>query len=174
VNGLLWPPAGFWWVTSTVPPPASPRPPLSQVEHAFRWRDQLRFRLLRARLDLAGGEAEAARAGAQSLVEDAVSLGAGRCEVQARLVAAAAVAAGGAHRRPSRASDPFLAEVEQLLGRAAEVAGTESWWITGEVAHAFGITAWTELARQRVAELATRAGPYRDTLAAAAKRRGLG
>ncbi len=67
--------------------------PLSEVEHAFRWRHQLRFRLLQGRLDLAGGDAEGAWAGAKALVGDAVARGAGRCEVQARLIAAEAGAA---------------------------------------------------------------------------------
>jgi DNA-binding SARP family transcriptional activator/tetratricopeptide (TPR) repeat protein len=160
--------------------------PLSQVEHAFRWRHQLRFRLLRARLDLATGDAGAARAGAEALVADAVAVGAGRCEVQARLVAAVAAGtatagegarvAGGAGGAwgDGPAAPANLAEVHGLLERLGRVAGIESWWITADVARAFGIAAWADLARRRVAELLPRAGPYREALARAAERRGLG
>ena len=61
-----------------------------------------------------------------------------------------------------------------MLKRLGRIAGIESWWITADVARAFGITAWAELARRRVAELLPRAGRYRDTLAHAAEVRGLG
>jgi len=143
--------------------------PLSKVEHAFRWRHQLRWRLLKARLDLADGHTESAWAGAEALVADTVALGAGRCEVQARLVAAAAAA-----RSAGDVAPPNRAEVQRLLERLGRVAGIESWWITADVAQALGVAAWADLARRRVAELLPRAGPYRDALVRAAESRALG
>ncbi|MGH3572090.1 MAG: hypothetical protein ACRDUW_09715, partial [Pseudonocardiaceae bacterium] len=134
---------------------------LAEVEHAFRWRHQLRGRLVRARLDLALGDAEAALTGAESLA--AAALGAPRYQAQARLVAATA-----AHRVGSAVD---LNEVGWLLSRLDEVAGLEAWWITGEVAAAFGVGAWEDLARRRVGELRTRAGGYTGALEREATRR---
>lgn len=145
--------------------------PLSKADHAFRWRHQLRFRLLRSRLDLAAGDAEAALAGAESLVADTVERGAGRCEVQARLVVATAAAVLA---RAGQVAPPDQAEVQHLLERLVRVAGIEAWWITADVAQAFRNDAWADLARRRVADLLLRAGPYRDALARVAERRGLG
>src|SRR5450432_357873 len=44
--------------------------PLADVEHAFRWRHQLRGRLLRARLDLATGSSQPALAAAMTLADE--------------------------------------------------------------------------------------------------------
>ncbi len=129
---------------------------LGEVEHAFRWRHQLRGRVLRARLDLALGEDEAARAGAESLVAEAANLGVPRYEVQARLLAAVAAHLAGAA--------PDLDEVGMLLVRLDEVAGLEAWWITADVARVFGVDAWEDLAGRRVAALAERSGPYKAAL----------
>ena len=136
---------------------------LGEVEHAFRWRHQLRSRLVRARLDLARGDAEAALTGAESLAADAATLGAPRYHGQARLVAATA-----AHRAGGVVD---LDEVGRLLLRLDEVAGLEAWWITGEVAAAFGVGEWEDLARRRVGELRTRAGGYSGALEREATRR---
>lgn len=129
---------------------------LGDVEHAFRWRHQLRGRLLRARLDLALGRTDVALAGAEHLAADAASLGTPRYEVQARLVAATA-----AHRA-ERVVD--LDQVDGLLSRLGEVAGLEGWWITAATARAFGVGAWEDLARRRVAALAMHAGGYASAL----------
>jgi hypothetical protein len=64
-----------------------------------------------------------------------------------------------------------LNEVGQLLLRLDEVAGLEAWWITGEVAAAFGVDEWEDLARRRVSELRTRAGGYTGALEREARRR---
>jgi DNA-binding SARP family transcriptional activator/tetratricopeptide (TPR) repeat protein len=138
----------------------------SEVEHAFRWRHQLRSRLLRARLDLAAGDPSAALSRAEALIVDTVAIGAARCEVQARLVAAMATATAAAGGPPAD-----RAEVQGLLDRLALVAGIESWWLTADVAAAFGVDAWADLARRRVATLLPRADRYRDALARAADRR---
>jgi tetratricopeptide (TPR) repeat protein len=125
---------------------------LGDVEHAFRWRHQLRGRLVRARLEFALGDYEAARASAGSLAVDSAGLGASRYEVQARLVVAMAAQRAG--------SPTDMDEVDRSLLKLEEVAGLESWWITAEVVEVFGVDAWKELARCRAAALSHRAGPY--------------
>lgn len=129
---------------------------LGAVEHAFRWRHQLRGCLLRARLEFAVGEHEAALVGAESLADDAANLGARRYEVQARLVAAMAA------QRLGAAAD--MDEVGKLLVRLDEVAGLEAWWVTAEVAGVFEVDAWADLAARRVSELGRRAGRYAGAL----------
>jgi DNA-binding SARP family transcriptional activator len=134
--------------------------PFAEAEHAFRWRHVLRGRLIRARLNLALGEGEAALAGAESLATDAAVLGVSRYEVQARLVAAMAA------QRTGAATDPD--EVGQLLSRLDDVASLEGWWITAEVAQVFGIHDWEQLAQRRVGTLRKRAGRYAVALDRAA------
>jgi hypothetical protein len=136
---------------------------LLAVDHAFRWRHELRGRLLRARLDLARDDPESARAGAEGLVHDAGRLGIPRYVVQAKLVAATA-----AHRAGDRVDRP---EVDRLLGDLPGVAGLESWWITADIARAFDSGQWEGLARQRVADLHATAGVYAPSLVRAARRR---
>jgi DNA-binding SARP family transcriptional activator len=132
-------------------------------DHAFRWRHELRGRLLTARLDLARGDPEVARVGAEALVTDATARGIPRYRVQAQLVAAMAA------RQYGRTVDPI--EVDRLLGELDEVAGLESWWITADVAKAFGVGRWEELARRRVGDLQAHAGRYAASLERAAARR---
>jgi hypothetical protein len=137
--------------------------PFAEVEHAFRWRHQLRGRLLRARLDLAEGASDVARDGAESLAADASALGATRYAVQGGLIAAVSAS----HARAAVDLDG----VGGLLVRLDEVAGLEGWWITAEVAQVFGVHEWEQLAEHRVSALHRRAGPYGETLARAAARR---
>ena len=134
--------------------------PLAELEHAFRWRHVLRGRLLRARLDLAGGEFGAAQVGAASLADDAAALGVPRYELQALLVAAMA-----SHRSGVSVD---LDELGRQLARLDDVAALEGWWITAQVAQVFGIGAWEQLAHRRVAALGSRAGPYAADLDRAA------
>ena len=137
--------------------------PLADVEHSFRWRHELRGRLVGARLDLARGDAESALARAGSLAADAAALGAPRYEVQARLTAATAAHRGGAGFD--------VDDVGRQLRRLDEVAGLEGWWITGEVAREFGVREWEDLAHRRARALRSRAGAYADVLERAAVRR---
>ena len=127
--------------------------PLTEVEHAFRWRHQLRGRLIRARLNQATGDFDGALAGAESLATDAALLGTPRYEIQARLVAAMSSHQVGA--------TPDLETVAELLAHLDEVAGLEGWWITAEVARVFGVQEWEELAGRRVVSLRRRAGGSR-------------
>ena len=132
-------------------------------DHAFRWRHELRGRLLRARLDLARGDPEAARVAAEGLVADAAARGVPRYRVQAQLVAATAARQGG------RTVDHH--GVDRLLAELDQVAGLESWWITADVARAFGVDEWERLARRRVVALQAHAGRYGASLERAAARR---
>jgi DNA-binding SARP family transcriptional activator/tetratricopeptide (TPR) repeat protein len=136
---------------------------LADVEHAFRWRHQLRERLLRARLELAGGEATAAFERAESLAADAASLGVTRYEVQARLVAATAA------WRPGATAD--LDAIGGLLDRLDQVAGLEGWWLTAEIGRRFDVGAWQDQAAGRVAALQKRAGRYGVSLERFARQR---
>jgi DNA-binding SARP family transcriptional activator/tetratricopeptide (TPR) repeat protein len=135
---------------------------LGDTEHAFRWRHQLRGRLIRARVEFARGDYEVARGSAEDLAVDAATLGASRYEIQARLVGVMAT-----HRAGS-ASD--MDEVNRLLLSLDLVAGLESWWITGEAAEVFNVDAWQDLAARRVATLSRRAGPYVAALESSAAR----
>ena len=130
--------------------------PFTEVEHAFRWRHQLRGRLIRARLDMETRDFGAALAGAESLATDAALLGTPRYEVQARLVAAMSAHHVGAA--------PDLELVGRLLTRLGEVAGLEGWRITAEAARVFEVHEWEELAGRRVRSLRRRAGDYAEAL----------
>lgn len=133
---------------------------LGGADHAFRWRHQMRGRLLRARLDLARGEVGSAVRGAGALAADAARLGSPRYEVQARLVVAT-----GARRLREKVD---MEEVDALLARLDALAGVEAWWLTAEVAGAFGVDRWRDLAKRRVVALGERAGPYRERFLRAA------
>ncbi len=136
---------------------------LAKTEHAFRWRQQLRARLLQARCDLARGDTASASEQAASLARVAFDLGVPRYGVQAGLVHAVAEARAG------RTVDRN--EVDRLLHRLKDVAGLEAWWITADIARVFDEPKWDALARARVAELMARAGPHARSLEAAARRR---
>ncbi len=136
--------------------------PLTGVEHAFRWRHEIRGRLIRARLDRATGDFHGALAGAESVAVDAALLGTPRYEVQARLVAAMSAHHVGV------AQD--LETVAGLLIRLDEVAGLEGWWITAEVARVFEVHEWEVLAGRRVRSLRRQAGDHAGSLDRAASR----
>jgi DNA-binding SARP family transcriptional activator len=136
--------------------------PFTEIEHAFRWRHQLRGRLIRARLDWSTRNFGAALAGAESLAADAALLGTPRYEIQARLLAAMS-----GHLVDGRTG---LELVAGLLARLDEVAALEGWWITAEVARVFGVPEWEDWAGRRVRTLRRRAGGYAAALDRAATR----
>jgi hypothetical protein len=136
---------------------------LLDVEHAFRWRHGLRGRLLAARLDLARGDHASALAVADGLAIDATRLGVPRYVVQAKLVSAIAAQRGG-EAWPRETVGTLLAQLDEL-------AGLEAWWITAEVARAYGVPQWEALAAQRTATLQAQAGDYAASLAQAAATR---
>lgn len=133
------------------------------VEHAFRWRTDLRRQLLQGRLALDVDAPEEAGALARTVVDEAHRIGAVRYEVQADLVLMVA------HHRQGARIDAD--QVERRLGELAHVAGLESWWITADVATALDSSRWKGLARQRATTLIDGAGDHRASLAAAADRR---
>ena len=136
---------------------------LEDQEHAFRWRHQLRRRLLEARHDLLTSDLEAAAAGAACLADDAAALGVPRHELQARLVGTMA---------RHRAGLPCDREdVDVWLRGLDRVAGMEAWWLTAEVAECFGEARWKALAVQRASDLASAAGPFAPSLGRAAAAR---
>jgi hypothetical protein len=135
---------------------------LGASEHAFRWRHQLRTRLLGARCDLATDDAATAAEEATALAQAARDLGVPRYEVQANLVRTMAEERIGV--RVDRA------EVDRLLAQLDDLAGLEAWWITAETARVFREPTWEALARARVAALVKRAGPYAGSLERAARR----
>jgi len=136
---------------------------LEDEEHAFRWRHQLRRRLLQSRLDLVRSDFDAAASGADLLADDAVALGVPRHEVQARLLAAMA------RHRSGLPCDPE--DVDCLLRGLDRVAGVEAWWLTAEVAACFGQVRWRKLATQRASDLVSVAGPFAPSLRSAAAAR---
>ena len=74
--------------------------------------------------------------------------------------------------RRARAAGPSISHgVDRLLGELDQVAGLESWWITADVAQAFGVDEWEQLARRRVVALQAHAGRYAASLERAAARR---
>ncbi|HXP33544.1 MAG TPA: BTAD domain-containing putative transcriptional regulator [Acidimicrobiales bacterium] len=133
---------------------------LEAEEHAFRWRHQLRRRLLQVRHDLVTSDLEAAVADAAGLARDAAALGAPRHELQARLLGAMARHQAGLRCAPE--------EVDALLLGLDRLAGLESWWLTAEVAECFAVARWRALAAQRAADLASSAGPFASSLRRAA------
>ena len=135
---------------------------LGTPEHAFRWRHQLRTRLLGARCDLAADQAAQAAEDATDLAQAARELDVPRYEIQARIVGAIA------HQRIGVGVDRD--EVDRWLQRLDVLAGLEAWWITAETARAFAEPKWETLARARVAGLVRQAGPYSGSLERAAHR----
>jgi tetratricopeptide (TPR) repeat protein len=133
---------------------------LEDEDHAFRWRHQLRRRLLQARHDLATSDHESAVAATDTLAADAAMLGVPRHEVQARLLGAVA------RHRADLPCD--REEVEAMLLRLDGLAGLEAWWITAEVARSFAVPSWVTLAARRVTDLAAAAGPLAPSLRRAA------
>jgi tetratricopeptide (TPR) repeat protein len=131
--------------------------PYHDMGHPMRWRHALRGRLLRAHLDLLGGEdRDRAAEGAQGVVEWARDRGVERYEVLGGLVA---VMAGA---RPTT-------DLDDLVGRLPVVAGTEAWWWLARLHEVTGDRRWQAAAERSVADLLPRAGDHRDALATFAR-----
>jgi hypothetical protein len=136
--------------------------PLQAEEHAFRWRHVLRAGLLTARAANASGEAQAAVTDAMAVDAHAVSIGVERYSVAARLIAATArLALGEAVDRDG---------VDRLIGALDRVAAPEAWWMTAELAAAFGEDRWWALAESRLAAWTAQSGARRDEATKAAAR----
>ena len=125
-------------------------------DYSFRWRADLRARLLAGRVALAGGDVDGALGAAEDIHRRAAALDVDRYAVQADLLAALARAAAG------DGGDP--AALDPLVRRLGAVAPLEAWWLTAELADAFDADPWRRLAADRAAALVGNAGPYADTL----------
>jgi DNA-binding SARP family transcriptional activator/tetratricopeptide (TPR) repeat protein len=128
--------------------------------HVMRWRFELRRDLNLGRLALSAGDPATAEQHAREVLEHARRVGVARFEVQAGLLLAQAAHGQG------RQVD--LADLERLVTALPIVAPLESWWQLAELSRGFGVDAWSRLAAERVATLATEAGEWADQLRAAA------
>ncbi|HEY2703271.1 MAG TPA: hypothetical protein VGL20_06235, partial [Candidatus Dormibacteraeota bacterium] len=127
--------------------------PFGDVEHAYRWRHRIRRRLLEARLCLLGGDAPAAEAMLEELEREAVSRGARRYLLQARLLLAVA--------RRAQGIPVDLAALAPEREALAAAGGLDGWRLAAEVAAAFDAAAWRDAARRLCAGLAGHAGSRR-------------
>jgi DNA-binding SARP family transcriptional activator len=125
--------------------------PLQQLDHANRWRHELRYWLLRGRIAHARNRTEEAIALARRVHGAADNMGAARYADLAKLLEISAAATLGER------NDPRLAVV---LKRLPEHSGLEAWWLTAAVAAASNDPAVHVLAEVIAARLATHAGPY--------------
>jgi hypothetical protein len=129
--------------------------PLQELRHANRWRHELRYRLLRARLAMAFGRAEEAYTSANRVSRDAREIGALRYADLAFLMELQAAAALG------MAVD--YEATEAILQRLLAHSGLEAWWLTAEVATTFNVDRFWTLAEAFADRSAERAGDYADT-----------
>jgi tetratricopeptide (TPR) repeat protein len=136
---------------------------VQHLPHSLRWRHRLRARLLRARVAMSDGAWDVAEAEASGAVEAATELHA------VRQLALAEVLVAEIRFRRGDAVDH--AAVEGVLERLPRLAGLEAWWITADLADAANVDAWRTMAQRRAVDLASRAGPHRAAVEAAAARR---
>ena len=129
-------------------------------ELTFGWRLGLRLRLERARLALLTGRVDEAVELAGSVARESGALGVSRYGTVAGLVSASARAARG----EAVDLDSVACDVEAL----DDAVGIDAWWVTAEVARAFDVPAWHDLARSRATLLARAAGPEGAQLSRAA------
>ena len=128
---------------------------IAESQVAFRWRNHMRARLIRARLAVAAEDFTGARQIARPLIEDTGRLGAQRYEVQAVLVDAIASA---------RLGEAIVLEtVSAVLARVDRLDGLEGWRLTADVADAFAVDGWRRLSITRAAAPIGRADEHTDT-----------
>jgi tetratricopeptide (TPR) repeat protein len=124
--------------------------------HALAWRHRMRAHLYRAEIALASDDYESAITLAADVGREATTMGAARHATLAELVEARARLLSG---------EPVdLDRIGRAVERLGELAGLEAWWLTATMAAASGVDAWMSLAESRVMDLASRAGPYAETL----------
>lgn len=134
--------------------------PFHQRDHAFRWRHQLRARLLEVRLLILEGAYDEAAELAATMARDAAGLRAAKYAVLGRLASALANARAG-HEVTAADHDGDVSALDS-------VAGLEAWWITADLASAVKADAWSALASRRAAALAAGAGDYAESVARSA------
>jgi tetratricopeptide (TPR) repeat protein len=116
---------------------------------AFAWKARLRHQLLSARLALADDRPEEAGIVADAVAAEASRIVAPRLVTLARVVSVQASCAAG---------QPDPRSAERLVHDLARFAAPESWWVTAELALAFGVDGWWKVAEQRTAVIAAGAG----------------
>ena len=120
------------------------------MPHAYRWRHELRARLLSGRCALATDDFPAALETLAGVRTEAAQIGLRRYQVIAAVLLAETRYRAGERVPPAA----IAADVDAL----DEVASLESWWLTAVLAQASGVDEWRTLAEQRVARLAAQAG----------------
>jgi tetratricopeptide (TPR) repeat protein len=118
--------------------------------YPFRWQQRGRTRLLNARLELAAGRHDRALTAARELLEESTKSGDAVRAVAARLLEAEALAASG------EAVD--AKGVGDVLKRAADLLGGESWRLTARLAHLTNNTSWALLAERQLEHLVQSSG----------------
>jgi len=131
--------------------------------YLFQWRTELRTGLVSGRWLLATGDVAVAASAFETVRETAARLSLRRYLVLSRLWLAMS------RRRLGEriAADELASDVDALV----EVAPMEAWWLTAEAGRVFDVDRWRTLALDRARTLASRAGPYGDTLRRVAGRR---
>jgi hypothetical protein len=129
------------------------------MPHAYRWRHELRARLLAGRCALAQGDFATAIEDLHGVLEEAGRIGLRRYRAVSAVLLAEA---------RWRAGEPVAPEsVAPAVDALDQVAALEAWWLTGSLAQASGVEAWHRLAEHRVARLAAQAGQHAAALPAA-------
>jgi tetratricopeptide (TPR) repeat protein len=140
--------------------------------YPFKWQQRGRTRLLQARLELAAGNHERALTGTRELIEESMRTGDAVRVVAARLLEAETLAAAG--------ENVDTKAVGEMLKRAADVLGGESWRLTARLAQLTRNTAWSLLAERQLEHLIQSSGErapgvrrfaakYRERISAAAE-----
>ncbi len=126
------------------------------MPHAYRWRHELRARLLSGRCAMAQGDFAAAAEDLQGVLDAAGRIGLRRYRAMSAVLLAEA---------RWRAGEPVAPEsIAPAVEALDQVAALESWWMTASLAQASGIDAWHRLAERRVARLAELAGDHAASL----------
>jgi tetratricopeptide (TPR) repeat protein len=118
--------------------------------YPFRWQQRGRTRLLQARLELAAGRTDRALQGARELIEESTRSGDAARTIAAKLLEAEVLAATG--------ETVDVKAVGDVLKRAADVIGGESWCLTARLAHLTQNTAWALLADRQLEHLVQGSG----------------
>jgi hypothetical protein len=106
--------------------------------------------LLQARLELAAGRTDRALQGARELIEESTRSGDAARTIAAKLLEAEVLAATG--------ETVDVKAVGDVLKRAADVIGGESWCLTARLAHLTQNTAWALLADRQLEHLVQGSG----------------
>jgi tetratricopeptide (TPR) repeat protein len=129
--------------------------------YPFRWQQRARSRLLQGRLELAAGQIERALTVARDLIADSNRSGDAVRAVAARLLEAEVLATSGAGIDTKA--------IGELLKRAGEMLGAETWRITARLARLTGNAAWEALAERQLEHVIQGSGSHAAGLRAFAQ-----